>query len=179
MCIILIGRITEQMHNLAKTQNPDGFSLFTMKQGLVKAPTAQQVKDAIGKFGIWHYRIGTSGKKGTYNVHPFEVCGGEYYLYHNGIVGTGVGDKSDTHALADLLFTADVKTARSVLTSLSAHNRFVLVRADDPYNYEIFGDWAFDEGVLMSHKLYTPVYKYGNQFTFDESKAVARGYITK
>ena len=71
MCIILVGNVTKEQHEAARVQNGDGFSLFTQKQGLIKAPTAKQVKEALGDFGIWHYRIATSGdRKSVQNIHP-------------------------------------------------------------------------------------------------------------
>lgn len=171
MCVILVGRINRQQHEMAKRQNPDGFSLFTLKQGLVKAPNAKQVKLALGDFAIWHYRIGTSGKVNpadVTNIHPFEVCGGKYYLYHNGILGAGVGELSDTNALAKTLYELDVDTVRSTLRALTANQRFVLVDASDPKKYELFGNWACESGVIMSHKLYQPVYKYHGALNKDE-----------
>ena len=65
MCIILIGKITKEQHKAALAQNGDGFSLFNDEMGLVKCPTEEQVKKAIGKWGIWHYRIATSGRVDT------------------------------------------------------------------------------------------------------------------
>lgn len=156
MCIILIGNITKEQHQAALDQNRDGFSLYTEELGLVKKPTQAQVKHSIGKFGIWHYRIGTSGRMDEFNIHPFPVCKGKYLLYHNGVLGAGLGEMSDTHALAETLKDVSVKTARSVLRALSTSNRFVLADASDPHKFELFGQWVAEGGVLMSHKLYTP-----------------------
>ncbi len=165
MCVILIGRITKEQHDLALKQNGDGFSLFTREQGLIKKPNAQQVKDGIGKFGIWHYRIATSGKIDTTNIHPFPICGGKYLLYHNGVLGDGLGDLSDTHALANTLMEVTIDTARTVITAVAARSRFVIASADDPTDFELFGDWEADAGILMSHKLYKPsVYPAGSYY---------------
>lgn len=154
MCIILIGKITKEQHKAALAQNGDGFSLFNDEMGLVKCPTEEQVKKAIGKWGIWHYRIATSGRVDEYNVHPFPVCGGKYLLYHNGVLGDGLGDMSDTHALAETLMHVPYKTARAVIESLTTGNRFVLARADNPHYFEVFGEWKVSAGVLMSHAMY-------------------------
>lgn len=168
MCIILIGNITERQHKLAKQQNPDGFSLFTKELGLIKAPVAGKVQQALETFGIWHYRIGTSGKKDKLNIHPFPVCGGKYLLYHNGILGDGLGDMSDTRALAMTLQNVSFKSACSVLKALENRQRFVLVDAKDPTRFTLFGEWVCDAGVLMSHTLvaprvyYTPVNSTGH-----------------
>lgn len=158
MCVILIGEVTKEQHKLALQQNKDGFSLFTADQGLVKCPTKAQVQQALGRFGIWHYRIATSGMVDAYNVHPFKVCNGKYLLYHNGVLGNGLEYMSDTHALAETLQKVSHTTAVSVLEALSDGNRFVLADAKDPHKFQIFGKWACDAGVLMSHKLVQPYY---------------------
>lgn len=157
MCVILIGKVTANQYRLAETQNPDGFSVFTRSAGLIKAPTKAQALDAIGEFGIWHFRIGTSGKLDKSNIHPFEICKGRYLLYHNGVLGSGLGSMSDTAALAATLYEVNLTTARSVVRSLAeSRQRFVIADAKDPRNFEVFGDWSCEAGVLMSHKLYDP-----------------------
>lgn len=158
MCVILIGRVSEDLHKRALEQNGDGFSLYTEKLGLIKSPTKKQVKAALNEFGIWHYRFATSGKVDKSNIHPFPICGGEYLLYHNGVLGEGLGDKSDTHALADMLMHVDLDVAESVIQSLSATNRFVIASAESPKWFKVYGKWEAEAGVLMSHKLYTPRY---------------------
>lgn len=155
MCVILIGKITREQHKLALEQNQDGFSLFTRELGLVKAPTEKQVEEAIGKFGVWHYRIASSGKIDKKNIHPFEICRGRYLLYHNGVIGAGKGSKSDTAALAETLYDVNLTTARSVVKALANGNRFAIVSANDPRNFELFGEWTAEAGVLFSHKLYS------------------------
>lgn len=164
MCIILVGRVEKATHQQALSENRDGFSVFTQEYGLIKSPTKEQVKDCLGKFAIWHYRIGTSGKMDDYNIHPFEVCKGKYLLYHNGVLGSGVGNMSDTHALASFLYDKDLRTVKSVLRSLSDRQRFLLVAANNVNIFETFGDWCFDKGILMSHKMYTYQYVKGELF---------------
>jgi hypothetical protein len=154
MCIILVGKVTRPQYEAAVKQNGDGFSLFTKELGLVKAPSKEQVKRALGTFGVWHFRIGTSGKKDVSNVHPFKICGGEWLLYHNGVLGDGKGDKSDTACLAELLANVPYSVARATLTSLSAGNKFLMVKASDPMIFIPIGSWEVDAGVLMSHVLY-------------------------
>ena len=160
MCVILIGSVKKDLHEQALEQNGDGFSVFTAEEGLIKSPTPAQVKRALTTFGIWHYRIATSGKLGDINVHPFPICGGEYLLYHNGVLGNGLGEKSDTHALADMLMGVDIKVATSVIQSLSSRSRFVIASAKDPRWFRVFGDWEAEAGVLLSHRMYTYP-KYG------------------
>lgn len=159
MCIILVGRVNKALHKQALQQNGDGFSVFTEADGLIKAPTAAQVKKALNTFAIWHYRIATSGKVNDDNIHPFEICNGKYLLYHNGVLGNGVGDKSDTAVLAELLYDVDIEVASSVIESVSHRSRFLIASATNPKDFRVFGDWEFDAGVLMSHKMYKPVYK--------------------
>lgn len=162
MCIILVGNVTKEQHEAARVQNGDGFSLFTQKQGLIKAPTAKQVKEALGDFGIWHYRIATSGdRKSVQNIHPFPVCGGKYLLYHNGVLGEGLGKKSDTHALANTLQNVSPRSAETILQSLAGgRNRFVMADAKDPKKLYLYGEWVADAGVIMSHRLTVPVRTY-------------------
>lgn len=165
MCVILIGKVTEALHKQALAQNGDGFSVYTKELGLVKAPTKADVKKALNNFGIWHYRIATSGVVDTTNIHPFPICDNRYLLYHNGVLGNGLGDKSDTRALADLLQEVDIRTANSVIESLSLGNRFAIVSAEDPTSFRLFGDWIAEAGVVMSHKMYDPrYYKRGGNF---------------
>ena len=160
MCVILVGRIGKKLHEQAKAQNPDGFSLFTKAQGLVKAPNAIQVSKALNDFGIWHYRIRSSGKVDKSNIHPFPVAGGKAYLYHNGVLGAGKDDMSDTAALAETLMESDISTVKSVLKALSQSQRFLLADAEDPRKYLLFGDWKVEGGVLMSHKMYSGAVYY-------------------
>lgn len=124
MCIILVGNITREQHRQAELSNRDGFSLFNEEFGLVKAPSKRQVEESLNKFGIWHYRIGTSGKIDASNIHPFRVCRGKYLLYHNGVLGDGKGSLSDTAALAQTLYDAPLRTIRTVLESLKSGQRF-------------------------------------------------------
>lgn len=177
MCIILIGKVSESLHKQALEQNGHGFSLYTEELGLIKSPTKKQVKEALNKFGIWHYRIATSGKINKSNIHPFPICGGSYLLYHNGVLGSGLGDKSDTHALADMLMHVDLDTAVSVVESLSATNRFVIASATDPKWFRVFGKWEAEGGVLMSHKLYTYLKYAGVYITPRNSKYVESGSL--
>lgn len=177
MCVILIGKIDKKLHEQALVQNGDGFSLYNEKLGLVKTPTEKQVKESLNKFGIWHYRIATSGKLGDINVHPFPICGGKYLLYHNGILGNGLGEKSDTHALADMLMNVDVRVASSVIQSLSERSRFVIASATDPTWFRVFGKWEAEAGVLLSHKMYT--YPKYDRFNLASKNSVVKPKGTK
>lgn len=181
MCIILVGMITRRQHQLALQANGDGFSLYTEKLGLIKKPSKAEVAQAIGDFGIWHYRIATSGEVGVSNIHPFEVSGGDYLLYHNGVLGEGLGKMSDTRALANTLYFAPVETVRTVLTALADNNRFLLVDAKDPYCFELFGKWVAEAGVIMSRKLYSGYVSSRQPYSYPMSYATGpvketRGY---
>lgn len=179
MCVILVGRVTKELHETAKEQNKDGFSLFTKKLGLIKNPTDSQVKQALNDFGIWHYRIASSGKVDADNIHPFKVCGGAYLLYHNGVLGEGTVTMSDTACLAKTLYFAPLATAQSVLTALSSGQRLCLVNAKNPFEYYLYGDWKVDKGVLMSHEMYSTSSYYYKGLTYEEkagwSTSVANG----
>lgn len=155
MCVILVGRIGKKLHKEAERQNPHGFSLFTKELGLIKAPTREQVDKAVNQWGIWHYRISSSGGISKDNIHPFSVADGKAYLYHNGVIGSGTDTMSDTACLAQTLKETPIQGVISVLQSLSDSNRFLLVDAKNPRNFRIFGKWCAEAGVLMSHKMYT------------------------
>lgn len=152
MCVILVGKIGRQLHERAKAQNPDGFSLYTRELGLIKAPTEAQVKKALNTFGIWHYRIASSGGVSKENIHPFPVAHGKAYLYHNGVLGDGLPTMSDTACLAKTLYDCSMSTVVSVLKSLETGQRFLLVDSQDPTNFRLYGDWKVHAGVIMSHK---------------------------
>lgn len=154
MCVILVGKIGKRLHEVAKSQNKDGFSFYTKEQGLVKAPTKKQVDEAVNQWGIWHYRIASSGGVSKDNIHPFSVSNGKAYLYHNGVIGAGTSTMSDTACLAETLKETPIKGVISVLESLSDSNRFLLVDSEDPRNFRIFGRWCAEAGILMSHKMY-------------------------
>lgn len=165
MCIILIGKINKQQFGQALAENSDGFSVFSKETGLIKDPDNETVAKVIKNkyFAIWHFRIGTSGiidKHDTTNIHPFDICGGKYLLYHNGIIGHGDGKRSDTHCLADTLMDATYSAAQNVVKNFAGvSNRFVIVNAEDVTDYKIFGNWVMgDNGVLMSHSMSTYSY---------------------
>lgn len=173
MCVILIGKIGHSLHRQAKAQNPDGFSLLTKEQGLIKAPSSKEVDLAVHRFGIWHYRIKSSGKVDKTNIHPFEVCNGNYVLYHNGVLGAGTQHYSDTYCLAYTLKNSPLETVKTVLQSLSSGQRFCLANVKDPREFYLYGDWKVESGVLMSHKMYSMTTYYS------QSKAVQAGWSSK
>ena len=62
---------------------------------------------------------------------------------------------SDTAALAKTLNEVNLTTARSVVKALAeSRQRFVIADAQDPRNFEVFGEWSVESGILMSHKMY-------------------------
>lgn len=157
MCVILVGKIGKANHKQAKQQNPDGFSFYTKEQGLIKSPSDEQVEQAVSQWGIWHYRIKSSGPINLDMIHPFKVMGGKAVLYHNGVIGAGTATKSDTALLAESLMDKPKSVVLSVLDSLAngSAGRFLLASATDPLKFRTFGKWEWEKGVLMSHKLYS------------------------
>lgn len=160
MCVILVGKIGMDLHKKAKAQNPDGFSCFTKELGLIKAPTEEQVKEAVSLWGIWHYRIRSSGKVSSENIHPFKVAHGATLLYHNGVLGEGTAQYSDTNCLARTLYNCSIETVKSVLQSLQDGQRFLLADSKDPTSFRLFGKWHVHQGILMSHKNLVNSYSY-------------------
>lgn len=178
MCVILVGKVDRKLHESAKKTNPDGFSLYTKEQGLIKDPSAADVTKALNTFGIWHYRIGTSGKKDKNNIHPFIVARGAAYLYHNGILGEGDATRSDTNMLAETLRDCSIETCNSVLKSLAHGNRFLLVDSKDPRSFRVYGDWFAHKGVLMSNRNSIPVstpYVYYRGGKYSHSTGYSQG----
>lgn len=173
MCVILVGKIGMELHEQAKAQNPDGFSLFTREQGLIKAPSIAQVKEAVNQFGIWHYRIRSSGKVDLENIHPFPVAHGKAYLYHNGVLGSGTDKYSDTNCLARTLYECPISAVDSVLKALSSGQRLLLADAKDPTKFRLYGDWKVEAGILMSHKMYSASV-YSRQSTAQKAGWVTR-----
>ncbi len=159
MCNILIGSgISKDIVRSVRRSNPDGYSVLTKEWGLLKNPSDETLDMIIDSktFTIYHFRYGTSGTKGDdFNTHPFLICNGKYYLYHNGVLGEGIGTKSDTHCLAESLEKADFETAVRVVESLASGNRFLIADVTDPLKYYTFGDWHYTRGILSSTSLRT------------------------
>lgn len=174
MCVILVGKIGLQLHDTAKTINSHGFSCFTKSLGLVKAPTDKQVKQAVSEFGIWHYRIASSGKVDKENIHPFPVAHGKAYLYHNGVLGRGTDILSDTNCLARTLYDCSMESVHSTLQALADGQRFLLVQANDPMNFRLYGKWHVHKGVLMSNQACINSYS-----TRSYSLAERAGWVTR
>lgn len=189
MCVILVGKIGKNLFKQAVKENPHGFSFYTKELGLKKAINIKEVEKelpkAVNQYGVWHFRIKSSGAIDKENIHPFKVARGQALLYHNGVLGNGKGTLSDTNAFAKLLYNSDIETVKSVLASTCTSQRFLLVDSEDPTIYRTYGDWKVDGGVLMSHKMYSSAQysklSYGQRAGWysvnDYSKDKDKGFI--
>lgn len=176
MCVILVGKISRELHEKALAQNPDGFSCFTEKKGLIKNPDSRTVSECLNKFGIWHYRIRSSGKIDSQNIHPFPVAKGDFYLYHNGVLGQGTERFSDTNCFAQLLYNMPIESVKSAVASVSEGQRLLLVNAENPLECYFYGKWVVDKGIMMSHTIRDSYYSYADRAGW--SKSSGRLYLT-
>lgn len=116
----------------------------------------------------YHFRIATSGGTCPENCHPFPVSNrikalkdlsykGRYAFLHNGIIGAGNGDLSDTQLYIKDILSKDVRVLdRSALKDKIAADthgsRTVLIDALTK-NVILTGNWIEDErtGILFSN----------------------------
>lgn len=169
MCVILVGKVGRQLHEMAKNQNPDGFSCFTRETGLVKNPDSKTVNKALDRFGVWHYRIRSSGKVDKRNIHPFPVAKGSFYLYHNGVLGEGTSELSDTNCFARMLYEMPIESVKSAVQAVSEGNRLLLVNATNPLECYFYGKWFVDSGIMLSHRMYKTYGSYAQKAGWSSS----------
>lgn len=112
---------------------------------------------------IIHLRYATHGGKGGDNVHPFEICGGEIVMGHNGMLcefESPAKDESDTRFFARTVLAhrhPDQVMApefRDWLTGLIGHNKLAFLRADGTWSIanDKAGHW--DGGAWFSNYSY-------------------------
>ena len=61
-----------------------------------------------------------------------------------------------------VLMFKDTTPSPAVKALAEGRQRFVIADARDPRNFEVFGEWSVDSGILMSHKMYD--YKGGTSY---------------
>lgn len=122
---------------------------------------------------VMHFRIGTSGKKAHPDcTHPFPVVGSfkemilpefktDNIIVHNGIIGRGLGDASDTMvAVRDyidpLLPHINDKKISVLLGELleKGTSRWLLAKKDEVL---LLGTWVEEDGVSYSNRGYKPI----------------------
>jgi hypothetical protein len=118
---------------------------------------------------ICHFRIGTSGKMDGGNTHPFpitsdiehmrktSISGVESLLFHNGVVGKGEGDLSDTMVfirdmldpLIPLLGTDDRIAGIIQELSTKGASRWILAKGESVWRFGT--SWAEEKELFFSN----------------------------
>jgi len=138
---------------------------------------------SFSKQSTWiaHFRIATAGNTDGGNTHPFKICTNydtmrvEKYrakkiAFHNGVVGRGEDEVSDTMLhikkyIAPLFPSIHKKKIKTIITHLceTNSNRWILTNGAHLF---LFGDWEDKDGVYYSNKSYivakVHVYKQTN-----------------
>lgn len=129
---------------------------------------------------IVHFRIGTSGLKDKGNTHPFQICDDYEKMrekkfestaiaFHNGVVGKGEGNYSDTMVhIADYLFPIfplwdDKRINEHIADALLTKNgsRWLVCIKDIYYYYGTFHEykgWKFSNSNYKPYE--APAYNY-------------------
>jgi hypothetical protein len=142
---------------------------------------------------ICHFRIGTSGLKDGGNTHPFPVVGDlnemraenfacSSILFHNGVVGRGEGDFSDTmiHVrdyVAPIIDKLGVNDKMPLIFTklLEGASRWILTKDDKLWRFG--SSWIEDDGCFFSNATYKPkTYGYTTIYTGGSWRGAAGDY---
>lgn len=136
---------------------------------------------------VFHFRIGTHGKKRHYSTcHPFPVSNDykiisaknstcDYGLAHNGIIGTidFQSKYSDTmEFVKNILYPLyckypSIEDNKEIIGNiLGNHNKLAIM--DKTGNIETFGEFINDKGILYSNASYKYLDAYAEDYTFIE-----------
>ena len=185
MCVIVHKSMNHSLPNMeilcqCWDANPDGagVSYYDPKRNGVAiakgfmsfdkfADAAKQMK--AGYDVVYHFRIATSGGTTPEMTHPFPVSqhrnmlratksAGRYAIAHNGVLGRGSKDMSDTalfiqNELAPVLRkvqSIDSYAVRDLLAPYSVYNRFVLQDGDNHMTVRV-GEWHNYDGCWFSN----------------------------
>jgi hypothetical protein len=137
-------------------------------QGFDKKPNSVPI--------VAHFRIGTSGKREHPDcTHPFPICNDYEQMFwhdyeteniaiHNGVLGLGDGDASDTMVYIKKYVNPMLPYLKSsrmgeIMGELiqDRSSRWLITKKDDILMY---GDWTEDEGVFYSNDGYEPITVY-------------------
>lgn len=122
--------------NSLKIKNPDGFSAYNKTDGsLFKTLDYDVAHDYLQKHHedelVVHFRLGTSGDMTEDQLHGFDVCKGEYLLFHNGVLFSLSANYalglSDTQVLVEKFKNAKVCDLINYLEKREKTSRFLLV----------------------------------------------------
>lgn len=116
--------------------NADGVSFynFTTKD-LVKTLDYEEafkyLQDNAKHKLIVHFRFGTSGKATLEQLHGWDIIGGRYHFFHNGVLSTfdGTKEQSDTQQLVSVINQTDLSLDRLItfLETFEYSSRFIIL----------------------------------------------------
>lgn len=144
MCMLFIKpknlTLPEQYLDSLNDHNADGVSIYNLNdKELFKTLDYDAACDYLEKNHdnelIVHFRFGTSGKKSEDQLHGWDILGGKYKFFHNGVLSTFKGNKdfSDTQQLVNMFNATDGLTLEHVvkyLESFEKSSRFLIVEND-------------------------------------------------
>ena len=137
MCVILEGTKKQFSRDEvidAFLTNPDGVGVLVeggkAPQKVRTLRSFLKIYDTIEEKSkvVFHFRISTGGV----GLHPFKIPETEFYLFHNGIVGSSINGKPDTRLLAEKLRGLTLTDILSSLTFLNkkGKGKFTVATAD-------------------------------------------------
>lgn len=184
MCVIaLIPRekpVSQEDLQKCWNRNPDGAGYMfahggkiTVRKFMAWAAFIEQFQRDHAVLGpvadfVLHFRIATSGLIDLANAHPFKA-GPDHAFVHNGVLGQGQGDKSDTHLfrdrIAEPLFrkfpqALELETLTELIKGyIGTYNKMVFLRKDGLYRIvnESAGTWK--DGLWFSNTSWSYEYK--------------------
>lgn len=143
MCMLFIKpenfTLPQNYFDSLKARNSNGLAMYNKKTGeVVKTLDYKEGLKYLTKHHdseiVCHFRYATSGEKSIEQVHGWEVCDGEYILFHNGVLTTLHGDgwkvknpRSDTQQLVHLFQHESVERLVSYLERFERTSRFLIV----------------------------------------------------
>lgn len=117
--------------------NPHGLAVWnTTEKALFKTldevEAEKYLADHVADELVVHFRLATSGAKTLDQLHGFDVAGGKWVLFHNGVLRTysGKADQSDTQQLAELFYDKTPEEMVAYLEKFETSSRFLLIEKE-------------------------------------------------
>jgi hypothetical protein len=164
MCLLIVHhdlpseRLGRKRFFRAANANPDGVGFAWTLDGELFTERYMDAGEAFHAYcaaastadgpAMLHFRYATSGKTDTTNVHPFVLDSGIAFA-HNGVLGDGTREHSDTRHFAELALWGrdpdwffDPRTEQQ-LCEWIGWNKLAFLAADGRYAIvgEEFGEW--------------------------------------
>ena len=198
MCIIAASpkkasRITKEIFKNMWNNNPDGGGIMYAEDGILHIEKELKSWKRLyrkyvdvherGLSNVLHFRIGTSGSKNEYNIHPFSV-NKELAFCHNGILSiqVPVGSlENDTQIFNNAIlkrlrkgFINDSAIRNLIELAIGMSNKFVFMDNNGEISFinEAAGNWK--DGIWFSN--YTYSYSYSTRGS--SSTSVTKPYAT-